>query len=228
MGKSSTLLIFPQIVINFSYFSSNFTYFLPNFGPPGVAHPGRPWLRHWLRRTKACSSNSRNPGRCHCSIKWHNHATSFPDNVNMHSVNPCKQLPVWSIKLAIQLTLALLSGRKCSSIYTRPVANENKLSAFWTQSRHLGGIVVVPVKTCRYTWYASRNRLLRLLTWPLTNSHIKWFAITLWSNRKTKWIIDNKYWIQKKQKTKSNNNNNNKEKEKNYVLQFSSYYYTST
>ena len=28
----------------------NFTYFLPHFGPPGgrVAHPGRPWLRHWI------------------------------------------------------------------------------------------------------------------------------------------------------------------------------------
>ena len=40
---------FPQIWINFSYSSSNFTYFLPHFGPPGgqVAHPGRPWLRHW-------------------------------------------------------------------------------------------------------------------------------------------------------------------------------------
>ena len=40
--------LFPQIWINFSYFSSNFTYFLPHFGPPGgqVAHLGRPWLRH--------------------------------------------------------------------------------------------------------------------------------------------------------------------------------------
>ena len=40
---------FPQILISFSYFSSNFTYFLPHFCPPGgrVAHPGRPWLRHW-------------------------------------------------------------------------------------------------------------------------------------------------------------------------------------
>ena len=39
---------FPQISISFFYFSSNFTYFLPHFGPPGgrVAHPGRPWLRH--------------------------------------------------------------------------------------------------------------------------------------------------------------------------------------
>ena len=39
---------FPQILINFSYFSSNFTYFLPHFGSPGgrLAHPGRPWLRH--------------------------------------------------------------------------------------------------------------------------------------------------------------------------------------
>ena len=39
---------FPQILINFS---SNFSYFLPNFGPPGgrLAHPGRPWLRHWLK-----------------------------------------------------------------------------------------------------------------------------------------------------------------------------------
>ena len=45
---------FPQISINFS---SNFTYFLPHFGPPGgqVAHPGRPWLRHWLGR--ACTHN---------------------------------------------------------------------------------------------------------------------------------------------------------------------------
>ena len=40
---------FPQISISFSYFSSNFTYFLPHFCPPDgrVAHPGRPWLRHW-------------------------------------------------------------------------------------------------------------------------------------------------------------------------------------
>ena len=39
---------FPQILINFS---SNFTYFLPHFGPPGgrLAHPGRLWLRHWQR-----------------------------------------------------------------------------------------------------------------------------------------------------------------------------------
>ena len=39
---------FPQISNNFSYFSWNFTYFLPHFGPPGgqVAHLGRPWLRH--------------------------------------------------------------------------------------------------------------------------------------------------------------------------------------
>ena len=36
---------FPQISINFS---SNFTYFLPHFGPPGgrAAHSGRPWLCH--------------------------------------------------------------------------------------------------------------------------------------------------------------------------------------
>ena len=45
---------FPQISINFSYFilifSSNLIHFLPHFGPPGgrVAHPGRPWLRHWV------------------------------------------------------------------------------------------------------------------------------------------------------------------------------------
>ena len=39
---------FPQILINLSYFSSNFTHFLPHFGSPGgrAAHPGRPWLRH--------------------------------------------------------------------------------------------------------------------------------------------------------------------------------------
>ena len=35
---------FPQILKNFSYFSSNVTYFLPHFGPPGgrLAHPGSP------------------------------------------------------------------------------------------------------------------------------------------------------------------------------------------
>ena len=39
---------FPQILINFSYFSSNFSHFLPHFGSPGgqLAHPGRSWLRH--------------------------------------------------------------------------------------------------------------------------------------------------------------------------------------
>ena len=38
-------LFFPQISINFSYFSSNFS----NFGSPGgqLAHPERPWLLHW-------------------------------------------------------------------------------------------------------------------------------------------------------------------------------------
>ena len=48
MGKSSTFLIFPQISITFSYFSSNVPYFRPYFGAPGgrLAHPGRPWLRH--------------------------------------------------------------------------------------------------------------------------------------------------------------------------------------
>ena len=42
---------FPQILIIFSYFSSNFPHFLPHFGSPGgwLAHPGRPWLRHCLR-----------------------------------------------------------------------------------------------------------------------------------------------------------------------------------
>ena len=41
---------FPQILINLSYFSSNFTLFLPHFGSPGgrLDHPGRPWLRHWV------------------------------------------------------------------------------------------------------------------------------------------------------------------------------------
>ena len=41
--------LFPQISKIFSYFPSNFTYFLPHFGPPDgqVAHPGRPWLHHW-------------------------------------------------------------------------------------------------------------------------------------------------------------------------------------
>ena len=49
VGKSSTFLIFPQILINFSYFSSNFSHFLPQISSPGGqdAHPGRPWLRYW-------------------------------------------------------------------------------------------------------------------------------------------------------------------------------------
>ena len=36
---------FPQISIDFSDFSSNFSYFLPHFGPLGgrLAHLGRPW-----------------------------------------------------------------------------------------------------------------------------------------------------------------------------------------
>ena len=32
---------FPQISINFSYFSSNFSHFLPHFGPPGGQSPTR-------------------------------------------------------------------------------------------------------------------------------------------------------------------------------------------
>ena len=41
----------PKFWSFFSYSSSNFSYFLPHFGPTGgrVAHPGRPWLRHWLQ-----------------------------------------------------------------------------------------------------------------------------------------------------------------------------------
>ena len=41
---------FPQSLINFSYFFSDFTCFLPHLGHPGgrVTHPGRPWLRHWF------------------------------------------------------------------------------------------------------------------------------------------------------------------------------------
>ena len=44
---------FPQILIKFSYFSSNFPHILPHFGPPGgrVVHPQRPWLRHWHSTT---------------------------------------------------------------------------------------------------------------------------------------------------------------------------------
>ena len=43
-------LFFPQILGNFSYFSSNCTYFLPHFDSPGgrLAHMGRSWLRHCL------------------------------------------------------------------------------------------------------------------------------------------------------------------------------------
>ena len=49
-GKTSTFLIFPQILINLTYFASKFSHFLPHFGPPDgrAAHPGRPWLRYWL------------------------------------------------------------------------------------------------------------------------------------------------------------------------------------
>ena len=56
---------FPEISINFSYFSSNFTFFLPHFGPPGgrVAHPGRPWLRHWLWRLKTVKGHPRETAR---------------------------------------------------------------------------------------------------------------------------------------------------------------------
>ena len=52
MGKISFFLIFPQIFVIFTYFSSKFSHFLPHFGPPGgrVAHPGRPWLRYWRYR----------------------------------------------------------------------------------------------------------------------------------------------------------------------------------
>ena len=36
---------------SFYHCSSNFPHFLPYFGLPGgrIAHPGRPWLRHWQR-----------------------------------------------------------------------------------------------------------------------------------------------------------------------------------
>ena len=45
-----------QISINFSYFSTNVTYFLPHLSPLGgrVAHPGRPWLRHCSLTLTAC------------------------------------------------------------------------------------------------------------------------------------------------------------------------------
>ena len=50
VGKSSTFLILPQILINFSYFFSYFSHFLPHFGSPvgepGPSHPGRPWLHY--------------------------------------------------------------------------------------------------------------------------------------------------------------------------------------
>ena len=65
----------PQISINFSYFSSNFTYFLPHFGPPGgrVAHPGRPWLRHWHLHYSALESGSQSHLTClteYSEILW--------------------------------------------------------------------------------------------------------------------------------------------------------------
>ena len=38
--------------LSFLIFPQTFTHFLPHFGPPGgrVAHPERPWLRHWVSR----------------------------------------------------------------------------------------------------------------------------------------------------------------------------------
>ena len=50
-GKSFTFLIFPQIAINFFYFSSNVAHFLPHFGSPAgwLAHREKPWLCHCLR-----------------------------------------------------------------------------------------------------------------------------------------------------------------------------------
>ena len=44
-------LIFPHPSFIFSHLSSIFPLFLPQFGSPGgrLAHPGRPWLRHWLK-----------------------------------------------------------------------------------------------------------------------------------------------------------------------------------
>ena len=46
--------------LSFLIFPQTFTHFLPHFGPPGgrVAHPGRPWPRHWLTECdsrKQCS-----------------------------------------------------------------------------------------------------------------------------------------------------------------------------
>ena len=51
MGKIFTFLIFLQILINLTYFSSKFSHFLPHFGPPGgrIAHPGRPWLCYCIQ-----------------------------------------------------------------------------------------------------------------------------------------------------------------------------------
>ena len=39
VGKSLTFLIFPQISIIFSYFSSNFSHFCPHFGPLDEGRP---------------------------------------------------------------------------------------------------------------------------------------------------------------------------------------------
>ena len=48
---SSFFLKFPSF---FSYISSNFPHFLPQFGSPGgqVASPGRPWLRYCLLQVR--------------------------------------------------------------------------------------------------------------------------------------------------------------------------------
>ena len=49
VGKSFTFLIFSSNFDQFFLFFLKLYVFSSSFGPPGgrIAHPGRPWLRHW-------------------------------------------------------------------------------------------------------------------------------------------------------------------------------------
>ena len=59
---------FPQISINFFFFSSNLTYFLHHFGPPDgrLAHPGKPWQCHWSNGKSVMSLLQKFSDRIYC------------------------------------------------------------------------------------------------------------------------------------------------------------------
>ena len=92
-GSRTTL--FSQILIDFSYFSSNFTYFLPHFGSPGgqVAHPERPLLCHCPTSlfivTIACSNSKIELNSRLAKITFSPNATIILDqNAVSHPMTP--------------------------------------------------------------------------------------------------------------------------------------------